>query len=140
MNFKQKLANILFKFQRFMQGRYGTDEITYVLLGVSLFLMLISNFDKLWFVYFLSFVPIALSVARSLSKNITARIAERERYLRLTEPIRVFLKLNKNKQRDRKTHKYFKCKNCKATLRVPKGKGKISITCPRCNCKITKKT
>ena len=123
-----------------MQGRYGFDEISYILLGVSLIFSLISNFDKLWFFYLIALIPIAFALYRSLSRNITARISEREKYLVLVEPIKSFIKLQRNKYRDRETHRYFKCKNCKATLRVPVGKGKISITCPKCNTKITKKT
>ncbi len=140
MNFRHKLTNIFLKYQRFMQGRYGFDEISYILLGVSLIFSLISNFDKLWFFYFIALIPVGFAVYRSLSRNITARISEREKYLVLAEPIKSFLKLQRNKYRDRDTHRYFKCKNCKATLRVPVGKGKIAITCPKCNTKITKKT
>lgn len=140
MKFRQIITNIFFKLQRFMQGRYGVDEISSILLGLSLILSILSNFDKLRFLYFIALIPIILSFVRSLSRNITARIAEREKYLTLVEPIKPFIKLQQNKFRDRKTHRYFRCKNCKATLRVPKDKGKISITCPKCNEKITKKT
>ncbi len=140
MNFRNKFTNIFFKIQRFMQGRYGVDEISYILIGISLILSILSNFDKLRFLYFIALIPVALSLVRSLSRNITARIAEREKYLAFAEPIKSFIKLQGNRYRDRKTHRYYKCKNCKATLRVPKGKGKISITCPKCNNKITKKT
>ncbi len=140
MKFRQILTNIFFKLQSFMQGRYGIDEISYILIGISLILSIVSNFDKLWFFYFIALIPIALVLIRSLSRNITARIAERERYLAFVEPIKSFAKLQRNKYRDRKTHRYFRCKNCRSTLRVPKGKGKFSITCPKCNNKITKKT
>lgn len=140
MKLRQMLTNILFKLQRFMQRRYGADEISYILIAISLILSILSNFDKLRFLYFIALIPVVLSIVRSLSRNITARIAEREKYLTMVSPIKSFLKLQQNKYRDRKTHRYFKCKNCKSTLRVPKGRGKISITCPKCNAKITKKT
>lgn len=140
MNFRHKLTNIFLKYQRFMQGRYGADEISYILIAIGLILSILSNFDNLRFLYFIALIPIVLSLVRSLSRNITARIAEREKYLTMVSPIKSFMKLQQNKYRDRNTHRYFKCKNCKSTLRVPKGRGKISITCPKCNAKITKKT
>lgn len=140
MKLRQWLSNAVIKLHRFMQGRYGADEISYVLLAVSVVLMLISNIDKLWFIYFIALIPLGLSILRALSRNITARISEREKFLKFAEPIKAFLKLQKNRIRDRKTHRYFKCKNCKATLRLPKGKGKISITCPKCGNKFIKKT
>ncbi len=140
MNFRKNITGLIIKLNKFMQGRYGTDEISYILLGVSLVFMMISNFEKLWFFNIIGIIPLALSFARMMSKNITARISERERFLNLVEPIKAFGKLQKNKKRDRKTHRYFKCKKCKAVLRVPKGKGKISITCPKCSTKLIKKT
>jgi len=42
--------------------------------------------------------------------------------------------------KDSRTHKYYKCSTYKTTLRVPKAKGKIVITCPKCREKFVKNT
>ena len=114
-NFFARMASRL---QRFMYGRYGSDELTLFIMGAALLLI--------WATF------------RSLSRNLAARRGERERYLRLISKPKKFFKLQKNKHRDRKTHKYFRCAHCRAILRVPRGKGKIDVTCPRC-CKVTVK-
>jgi len=54
--------------------------------------------------------------------------------------VQSWLKKTQNRIEDSKTHKHFTCPNCKATLRLPKGKGKIMITCPKCRKEFTKKT
>ena len=75
-----------------------------------------------------------------MSKNFEARRKELNWYLRVSEKPRAEIKLLGNKIRDRKTHKYFKCKSCKTVLRVPKGRGKIEVTCPKCKMKEITKT
>ena len=140
MNFRHKLTNIFLKYQRFMQGRYGVDEISYILLGISLILSLISNFDKLWFFYFVSVIPTAVAVFRFLSRNTNARYNERLRFIAIISVFKnKFIKI-RNRKIDKKTHKFFTCKQCKATLRLPKGRGKIKITCPKCGNTMIKKT
>lgn len=140
MKFRHFLTNLLNKYQRFMYGRYGNDELNFVLIALSLLLSLISNFDKLWFFYFISVVPIGVAVFRFLSRNTNARYNERLRFIAIISVLKnKYIKI-RSRYRDRKTHKFFTCKKCKATLRLPKGKGKIKITCPKCGNTMIKKT
>ncbi len=124
--------------QKFMIGRYGPDELVAALFVFSCILTFLSNFRPLRYLYFIAIAVLAIAVWRMLSKNIAKRSDERYKFLRLTEKPMAEFRLLKNKIRDRKTHKYFKCKNCGASLRIPKGKGKISVTCPKCRVKVTK--
>ena len=119
-------------------GRYGYDELSKLLSIVSLVLLIFS---------FL--LPILLLPAwglmlwctyRAFSKKIEKRRKERDVYLRFLGKRKKKSLLRKNKKRDRKTHRFFKCKKCKAVLRVPKGKGSITITCPKCQNLFNKKT
>jgi hypothetical protein len=123
-----------------MYGRYGNDALTNFLLILGLILMIISCLPHLGWVYFLSAAVLAWSLMRSFSRKLDRRRRELDRYLRIQKPIVNFFKLMRNKWRDRKTHVYFKCKKCKAVLRVPKGKGSIIVTCTRCKDRIEKKT
>ena len=74
------------------------------------------------------------------SKNTQARYKENTAFLKLWNPVEKWGRLQYNKLRDIKTHRYFHCPNCKNTLRVPKGKGEITITCPVCKHKFDRKT
>ena len=136
-NFFQRLG---YKMASFMYGRYGTDELTKFLMIVSVILMVISWIPSLGLVYLLAFALLVWATLRMFSRKHDKRRRELERYLRLKKPIVNFFKLSRNKWRDRKTHVYFKCKKCKAVLRVPRGKGSITVTCTRCKNRIEKKT
>ena len=140
MKLRQFLTNMINRYQRFMYGRYGNDELNFVLIALSLLLSLISNFDKLWFFYFISVVPIGVAIFRFLSRNTNARYNERLRFIAIISVLKnKYIKI-RSRYRDRKTHKFFICKKCKATLRLPKGRGKIKITCPKCGNTMIKKT
>ena len=144
MNFSQRLREVMqrisIKIQQFMVGRYGNDQFTLFLSVAGLVLSVFGNFRHLRFMYFIGWILILYGLFRSLSKNYEARRKELIWYLRWSEKPRAEIKLLGNKIRDKNTHKYFKCKECKTVLRVPKGRGKIEITCPKCRAKTIKKT
>ena len=128
------------RFARFMYGRYGNDQLNRFLTVVSLILLVLSLISYLWMLWFVALGLMIWSSFRCYSRHIYKRRLENERFLKLTRPIKDGWRLHKNKRRDRKTHRYFKCKHCRAVLRVPKGKGKIDVTCPRCQKITVKKT
>lgn len=123
--------------RRFMQGRYGSDALTLFLMCVGIGLNIVSMF-----VPFLSFLALAIfvfAVWRMLSRNIYARQKENAAYLRSWQRVKSFFS-GLGPRADAKTHKHYKCSECRQEVRVPKGKGKILITCPRCGKKFEKKT
>ena len=87
-------------------------------------------------------VTVALAVLvlfRTFSRNLSKRRAENERFLAWWRPVKQRITGARQRRRD-KDHKYFTCKNCKTICRVPTGKGKIEITCPKCGGKIIGKS
>lgn len=144
MSFSQRLREMLQRFslkiQQFMAGRYGTDQFTLFLIIISMVFTFFGRFRPIQFLYFIGGATIYYALFRTLSKNYEKRRKELNWYLRWSEKPRAEMKLLGNKLRDRSTHKYFKCKECKTVLRVPKNRGKIEITCPKCRAKTVKKT
>lgn len=144
MNFSQRLRMAMQQFttklQQFMVGRYGNDQFTLFLSITGLVFSFLGNFRYLGFLYFIGTLMIFFGLFRSLSKNYEARRKELNWYLVWSEKPKAHIKLMMNKIRDRKTHRYFKCKSCKTIMRVPKGRGKIEITCPKCRMKVIKKS
>ena len=123
--------------QRFMAGRYGTDKLNMALLVAALVLCFVPTVLTLLglFIPLLnlllalgSYALTGYAIFRCLSRNTYKRYEENRRYLRLVERLK-----------DRQ-HKYFDCPRCRQPVRVPRGKGKISITCPRCKEKFVRKT
>ena len=138
---KRRLQNMMIKVQQFMYGRYGYDPLSKFMCIMSV--IIIAVYLIFWShisLYLLSTILLLLVVLRSLSRDFDKRRKELNLYLRCSEKIRSWFKLTKKRWDERKTHVYFKCKKCKAMLRVPKGKGEIKVTCPKCKSEIDKKT
>ena len=119
-------------FRRFMEGRYGTDKLNMVILGAGLIACVISMFVKFAPVNLalalLSYVFMGWAIFRTLSRNTYKRYQENRKYL---------LFIQKIKDRE---HRYYDCPRCRQQVRVPRGKGKIAITCPKCKEKFIRKT
>lgn len=130
---KEKLA-------RFMLGRYGVDQFSRFLLGVALVTMIISRFFGGGVLYTISFLSLIFCYYRILSKNHNRRYMENNKYLKLKNKFLGFFKKQKNIAAQRKTHRIYHCPSCRQKIRVPKGKGRISITCPKCHIEFIKKS
>lgn len=128
------------KAQMFMYGRYGLDELSQFLSAAALLSLIIGLFAAHSFFGSLAVVLYLISAFRIYSKNTAARRKERDFYIQKTQPLRNWTAFQMRRFADRKTHKLYKCPQCKASLRVPKGKGKIKIHCPQCGGEIIKKT
>lgn len=115
-----------------MIGRYGVDQLSVALLMVGLVLLFLTLPIKWAIIRLVPLIPIALSYYRTFSKKIYKRQQENFKFIRFYTPINKKIKIWIKRFKERKTHRYFKCPACKQILRVPKGKGKISITCSKC--------
>ena len=123
---------ILMAFRRFMTGRYGTDKLNSLLLGLGLATCFINLF--VWndiarlILTAVSYGFMILALYRCFSRNTYKRYRENRRFLMLLDRIK-----------DRQ-HKYYNCPRCRQPVRVPRGKGKIAITCPKCRERFVRKT
>lgn len=118
--------------KKFMKGRYGGDQLSIVLLAISILLTIIGRSTRLSLFVFISYIPLVFSIYRMFSKDIAKRRMENYKFSIFISPIYSKYKNIQRRFRERKTHKYFKCPNCHIKLRLPKGKGRIKITCPKC--------
>ena len=125
--------------QRFMYGRYGNDQLNLFLIGLYLLLYLVFMFTRWDMLYFVSFVLLALTLFRLLSRNMERRRMENARFMRAAGPVLSWLRLRRTIHRD-KEHVYFKCPSCGQQLRVPRGKGKITVTCRSCGANFQEKS
>lgn len=137
---KKWLEKTNLKMQQWMQGRYGIDELSRFTYILSLVIVILSLFNPLRFLSILALALMLWSCIRCYSKNLSKRRHERDIYLKITAAMKSWGRLQKDKWRDRKDYRYFRCKQCKATLRVPKGKGTIRVRCPKCHAELQKKT
>ena len=142
MNVFRKIGNAI---ARFMYGRNGMDQLNLVLMWVVLILDVVTmlvqrNHAAVSMVlYWLSMAGWVYVLFRMFSKNLSKRRGENQKFVNWVWRMRSSRAGAKERHAD-KDHKYFTCKNCKTICRVPVGKGKIIITCPKCGAQIHAKT
>lgn len=127
------------RFARFMQGRYGVDRFTQVMTWVSLILIVLSMFTLNIF-WYIGLIILIYAYFRMFSRNISKRYAENQKYLEFEGKIKRFFTGKKNLAKQRKTHHIYRCPGCKQKIRVPRGKGKIEIRCPKCGTTFIKRS
>ena len=118
--------------RRFMIGRYGPDHLSIAMVILAFILSLL--YAVFWNLplLFISYFFFGLTIFRMFSRNITRRRTENDKFIRYWWPIRMEIKKIIQRIKDKRKYVYYKCPTCNTKLRVPKGKGKIRITCPRC--------
>lgn len=116
-------------FRNFMLGRYGSDKLNGALLLSGIVLMVLGAvFQRLSVLTLLAYIPLFWCIFRMYSRNLEARRRENAAFLNFFAHLK-----------DRE-HRYFRCPRCKQTVRVPSGRGKISIRCPKCNERFIRKS
>lgn len=128
------------KFARFMYGRNGLDELGKAENIFILILLVIGLFTRFLPLYILTLVLIGHLYFRMFSKNLNKRRAENLKYT--TMRYQTAIKRNKWKThlKQKKDYRFFKCPACAQKVRVPKGHGKIEVTCPKCREKFVRKS
>ena len=119
-------------FRKFMTGRYGVDQLSNLILILSIILMIIGGTGKIQLLNYIGMALLLYNYYRVFSKDLNRRYQENMVYLRYTNNVRSKVNGLKNRLKQSRTHKFFKCPSCSKQLKVPKGKGKINITCPHC--------
>ena len=133
------------KFYRFMQGRYGVDQFAKFTMGVALVSIVLAIFVNTGssagsLLDMLGLVAIVYTYFRIFSRNISKRTQENQKYLSATAKLRQRLNKEKNMMKQRKDYHIYTCPSCGQKVRIPRGKGKIEISCPKCHSKFVKRS
>ena len=123
-----------------MYGRYGFDELSKVALAATLVLMVVSLFTKNRFIYLVSLILLVFSYWRALSKNTKKRQQENRKFLSIRyRGVARWAHCNE-RQAQTPVYRFYKCPGCGQMVRVPKGRGRICITCPKCQVEFIRKS
>lgn len=133
------MKNLLARLRSFMARRYGTDDLNRFLLQYVLVFGLIGIIFNSILFKSMSVLLFAVAFYRAMSKKIWDRQKENYQFKERMKPFNDKMDLMVKNLKDRK-HKYFRCEHCGQIVRVPKGKGKIEIKCPRCGKKFDRKS
>ena len=152
---KAEVLQVRNRFQQFMYGRYGMDQLNRFLSTVALIILVVSMFIRRPIVEIIALALLFWCYYRMFSKNIAKRSAENQKYMNFRYRAVCFFKKGRNggstnfaqkqvkwkaHQEQKKIYRFYSCPNCSQKVRVPKGKGKICITCPKCRTEFVKRT
>jgi len=121
-------------FRDFMRGRYGIDAISIIAMLLAL---LLTRFNYVWI---LGSALLGYAIFRIMSKAVDKRYREKQKFDNLIKPLAIKLNNFSSRLQQRKTHTIVRCKKCKKSLRLPKNKGKIKVSCPVCGLEFIMKT
>ena len=136
MSFWEKIKQ---SFRSLMTGRHGVDQLSIVLVWTGLALYVLSAVFGLGILSLLSLAIYGYTVFRMFSRNEEKRSAENRRYLSWKTRVTTDAKQARTRFKNRKQYNYFRCPNCKAWLRLPRGAGVVTVTCGRCHNSFTQK-
>ena len=128
-----------------MQGRYGSDQFARFTMGLALVLVIltlfVSRYSSVGFLLdFLGMLCIVYTYYRIFSRDIQKRYEENRKYLEMTAKLRNRFNKEKNLMRQRKNHHIYSCPGCGQKIRIPRGKGRIEIECPKCHTRFVKRS
>ena len=124
---------------RFMYGRNGSDHLGLFLLGVYLFVWLVQSISGWAVLVLVEYALLLVILFRMLSRNLARRRAENTKFLQMSAPVRKKLRTLHTRLKD-KDHRYFSCPNCRQQMRVPRGKGRITVHCRSCGATFEEKS
>ena len=140
--------NLLYRWANFMRGRRGWDQFNFFLLIASFVIEILGRIFGQRYIYLFGVALFFYSVYRALSRNIAAREAENQKYLQITNRIKNWRYFRQQKKQGTYTYTqseqnrngaygstvyaYYYCPSCKQQVRIPAGKGRVTVTCPRC--------
>ena len=128
------------RMQRFMAGRYGNDQLNQFIFIVAIISMVLETITRQSLFYTLTLVLLILAYVRVFSRNINKRYEENMKFLQKKDAILNKFRRQKYYAAQRRNFHIYTCPQCKQKIRIPKGKGKISITCPKCRTSFIKKS
>lgn len=127
------------KIYAFMQGRYGADLLNQVIMVVCIITLFLDIFIQGNILHWIGLILWVIALYRMFSKNIYKRYQENEKFKQVIAPI-TRMKTLQQKRRQDPTHKYYRCPSCHQIVRLPKGHGKVIVTCPKCQKQFEKRT
>ena len=128
------------RMQRFMAGRYGNDQLNQFIFIVAIISMVLEIITRQSLFYTLTLVLLILAYVRVFSRNINKRYEENMKFLQKKDAILNKFRKQKYYAAQRRNFHIYTCPQCKQKIRIPKGKGKISIRCSKCGTEFIKRS
>jgi len=132
--FKRAAATL----RRVFRGCYGGDQLSMAMTYASLVLILLGALPRMEVLLAVAYALVILSFARMFSRNVAARRRENEWFLKKTAPLVTKFFQARARFKNRKSYAYFRCPGCRSWLKLPRGAGKVTVTCSKCGSQTNK--
>ena len=110
----------------------GPDNLGMAILIASLIFTLLTRILGLGILALLSMCLYGWAIFRMLSHNKAKRMEENRRFTQGWMRLKTELRQAVVRMKNIRKYKYYKCPNCKARLRMPRGIGEKTVTCSQC--------
>lgn len=128
----QYLAELRAKYLKLMDGKYGFDKLSRDMFFLWFIIGFLNNFFRSRVISLVSLLLPLAAVLRMFSTAVFKRSNENRKYLEIKVKLIGFFRIRYLCIKERKTHKYYKCKNCSAYIRVKRKPGEHYVDCPKC--------
>ena len=118
-----------------LRGRQGPDDLATFCVNVAIVVVVVNLFARTSWLGWVALALIVYAMFRIQSKNLGARARENEKFLKLLGPARPWVQNPSAAWSELRAYKHVRCTSCKQKVRVPRGKGKLRVTCPKCRTK-----
>ena len=143
--------NLHYRFALFMQGRYGTDQLSRFLSVILIVLILLEWICNRFLAFpgvllfvraagFINMILLFVLYFRTFSRNIPKRYAENQKFLELKSRLSSFFGKTHRGSSQRIEYHIYKCPKCRQKIRIPRGKGRIMVRCPKCSTEFMKQS
>lgn len=128
------------KLRQFMTGRYGTDHLGRFTMGMAVACLLLYMMTKIYFFDILTWACLLMYYYRAMSRNVSKRYSENLKFLNMRNQFLGRFQHSKELREQKKIYRFYSCPGCHQKVRVPRGRGKIAITCPKCKAEFIRKS
>lgn len=123
------------KLAEWLRGRQGPDDLAVFSVNLAIVIVLVNVFARTGWLGWVALVLVAYSMFRIQSKNLGARARENGAFLKALGPARPWIQNPRAAWSELRAYRHVRCTSCKQRVRVPRGKGRLRVTCPRCKSK-----
>lgn len=123
------------RLMEWLRGRQGPDDLAVFSVNLAIVIVLVNVFARTGWLGWVGLALVAYAMFRIQSRNLGARARENEAFLRALGPARPWVQNPRAAWAELRAYKHVRCSSCQQRVRVPRGKGRLRVTCPRCKTK-----
>ena len=128
------------KVAEWLRGRQGPDDLAVFYVNLAIVVLLVNVFARTGWLGWVALLLVGYSMFRIQSRNLGSRARENEAFLKALGPVRPWVQNPRAAWGELRAYKHVRCSSCRQKVRVPRGKGRLRVTCPKCGTKFEVKS